>query len=239
MDPLSDDRDTLEGGSRVLDISINGVTYYRNLNLTTAGAVVFASQWPLVGPTTITLTPAARSNIGPLINGGEIFQLLLLGGRTLTRDVKALEEVKKNLQNPPLDWNGDPCFPRDYSWTGVTCSEGPRVRVVTLNLTSMSLSGLLSPSIVNMTALMGIWLGNNNLSGSLPVLGSLKMLEALHLEDNQFSGQIPSSIGDMQSLRELFLQNNNLTGPIPSSLIGKPGLDFRFSGNPFLSPPPS
>ncbi|RVW55554.1 putative LRR receptor-like serine/threonine-protein kinase [Vitis vinifera] len=149
------------------------------------------------------IDPAAGSDIGPLINAGEVFNLLRLGGRTLTRDVIALESVKKSLENPPHDWNGDPCFPSQYSWTGVTCSEGPRIRVVSLNLSNMGLSGSLSPSVANLTALTNIWLGNNSLSGSIPDLSSLKRLEILHLEDNQFSGEIPSSLGNIDSLQEL------------------------------------
>lgn len=74
------------GRTRILNISINGVTYYHNLNVTAAGVVVFANQWPLSGPTTITLNPAASSSVGPMINAGEIFEVLSLGGRTSTRD---------------------------------------------------------------------------------------------------------------------------------------------------------
>ncbi|XP_024029026.1 probable LRR receptor-like serine/threonine-protein kinase At1g67720 [Morus notabilis] len=236
---FADTINSSSANSRVFNISINGVTYYRDLNVTPAGVVVFATQWPLSGFTRITLTPSHNSNSGPLINGGEIFEVLPLGGRTLTRDVIALVQFKDSLENPPLDWNGDPCLPRQYSWTGITCSEGPRIRVLTLNLTGMSLSGTLSPGIANMTALNSILLGNNRLSGTIPDLSSLKRLERLHLEDNQFSGEIPSSLGDIASLRELFLQNNNLTGDIPSSLKGKTGLDLRVSGNSLSSPPPS
>ncbi|KAK7357499.1 hypothetical protein VNO80_16787 [Phaseolus coccineus] len=226
-------------GSRIFNISVNGITYYHNLIVIPSGTAVFASQWPLSGPTTITLTPVASSTRGPLINAGEVFYLLPLKGRTSTRDVIALEKVKESLRNPPLDWNGDPCMPQQYSWTGITCSEGPRIRVVTLNLTSMDLSGSLTPFVANMTALTNIWLGNNSLTGQIPDLSSLKMLKTLHLEDNQFSGEFPSSLGDISSLQEVFLQNNNLTGRIPASLIGKPGLDVRTSGNNFLSPPAS
>ncbi|CAL5209717.1 unnamed protein product [Lathyrus oleraceus] len=225
------------GGSRIFNISVNGVHYYRDLNAIPSGVVVFANQWPLSGPTTITLTPSASSSLGPLINAGEIFNVLSLGGRTSTRDVIALERVKKSLRNPPLDWSGDPCMPRQYSWTGVTCSEGSNIRVVTLNLTSMDLSGSLSPFVANMTALTNIWLGNNSLSGQIPNLRSLTMLETLHLDDNQFSGEIPSSLGNIRGLKEVFLQNNNLTGQVPANLIGKPGLIVRTSGNNFLSPP--
>ncbi|KAM3755178.1 hypothetical protein ACB098_02G020800 [Castanea mollissima] len=225
--------------SRVFNISINDVPYYPNLNVTPAGACVFATRWPLRGPTKITLTPAVGSDIGPLINAGEIFKVLDLGGRTATRDVIGLLKVKLSLKNPPLGWNGDPCMPRQYSWSGITCTDGPRIRVISLNLTSMGLSGSLSPSIVNMTALTNIWLGNNSLTGPIPDLSSLKMLETLHLEDNQFSGSIPSSLGDIKGLRELFLQNNNLTGTVPNNLKDKPGLNLRTSGNNFGSPPPS
>ncbi|KAK7280158.1 hypothetical protein RJT34_25220 [Clitoria ternatea] len=224
-------------GSRVFNISVNDIIYYHNLNVVPSGVVVFANQWPLSGPTKITLTPAASSSLGPLINAGEVFAVLPLGGRTSTRDVIALEKVKESLRNPPLDWNGDPCMPQQYSWTGITCSEGPRIRVVTLNLTSMDLSGSLSPFVANMTALANIWLGNNSLSGQIPDLSSLKMLETLHLEDNQFNGEIPSSLGNISSLKEVFLQNNNLTGQVPANLIGKPGVNLRISGNNFLSPP--
>ncbi|KAG4131514.1 hypothetical protein ERO13_D09G216700v2 [Gossypium hirsutum] len=236
---FADHRDSMLSGSRVLHIHINEVRYISNLEVTSAGAAVFATRWPLEGQTKITLSSAANSNASPLINAGEIFDILRLGGRTHTRDVIALNAMKSSLRNPPLDWNGDPCLPLNYTWTGITCFEGERIRVVTLNLTSMGLSGSLSSSIANLTALTGIWLGNNSLSGTIPNLSSLRLLEVLHLEDNQFNGDIPSSLGEVRSLRELFLQNNNLTGRIPDSLVGKPGLDLRTSGNQFLSPSPS
>ncbi|XP_054807039.1 putative leucine-rich repeat receptor-like serine/threonine-protein kinase At2g14440 isoform X2 [Prosopis cineraria] len=191
------------GGSRIFNISVNGIGYYHDLNVTSDGVVVFARQWPLSGPTTITLTRTASSSLGPVINAGEIFDVVPLGGRTLTRDVIALKRVKDSFQNPPLDWVGDPCMPRQYSWTGITCSEGRRIRVVTLNMTGLGLSGSLSPDIVNMTALTNIWLGNNNLSGHIPDLSSLNFLETLHLEDNQFSGEIPLSLGNISSLHEM------------------------------------
>ncbi|TYI12057.1 hypothetical protein ES332_A09G249400v1 [Gossypium tomentosum] len=227
---FADNRDSMLSSSRVLRIHINEVRYISNLEVTSAGAAVFATRWPLEGQTKITLSSAANSNASPLINAGEIFDILRLGGRTHTRDA---------VCGTLLDWNGDPCLPLNYTWTGITCSEGERIRVVTLNLTSMGLSGSLSSSIANLTALTGIWLGNNSLSGTIPNLSSLRLLEVLHLEDNQFNGDIPSSLGEVRSLRELFLQNNNLTGRIPDSLVGKPGLDLRTSGNQFLSPSPS
>ncbi|XP_011071564.1 probable LRR receptor-like serine/threonine-protein kinase At1g67720 [Sesamum indicum] len=231
------DDQTASGSSRTIDITINGVAYYNNLSVIPAGVVVFANPWPLSGITNLTLAPSPGSTVGPLINAGEVFHMLPTGGKTLPRDVIAMINLRKSFQNPPADWHGDPCLPSGYSWTGVTCSEGPRIRIITLNLTSIGLSGSISPSISRMTALNSILLGNNSLMGTIPDLSSLKGLEILHLENNQLGGTIHPSLGNLRNLRELFLQNNNLTGQVPSNLAQKPGLTLRYTpGNPFLHP---
>ncbi|KAH0927807.1 hypothetical protein HID58_020063 [Brassica napus] len=216
------DSDSLDGGgSRVFDVSVNGVTYYKELSVAPAGAVIFASRWPLEGQTTLKLSPRSGSTLPPLVNGGEMFELIALGGRTLVRDATALNAIKRSFENVPVDWSGDPCMPKNYS-----------------NLTNMGLSGSLAPEVARLTALSSIWLGNNSLSGSIPDFGSLKLLESVHLEDNRFSGPFPSFFSGVPRLRELFLQNNNLTGQVPSNLLQKPGLELRTSGNPFLTQPP-
>nr|XP_043626633.1 probable LRR receptor-like serine/threonine-protein kinase At1g67720 [Erigeron canadensis] len=226
------------GTSRSFSISINNVTYYSDLKVPQSGVALFANHWQLSGLTKIILTPTNGSTSGPLINGGEIFEVLQVAGRTHTRDAIGLTRLKESFQNPPFDWNGDPCLPKENSWTGITCSGGSNIRVTGLNLTSMGLLGSLSPNIANLTALSDLWLGNNNLSGPIPDLGTLRMLKTIHLEDNEFNGPIPSSLGNLDRLQELFLQNNNLTGQIPSSLTGKPGLNLRVSpGNSLLVPP--
>ncbi|GAB4843424.1 hypothetical protein Ancab_013386 [Ancistrocladus abbreviatus] len=237
---FADDRVSSSGSSRVFSISINGVPYYDDLHVTPSGVVVFANWWPLAGLTNIKLIPAAGSDFSPLINAAEIFSILPLGRRTITRDAIALESVKSSFQNPPPDWNGDPCLPAGYSWTGITCSFGPRIRVVSLNLMNMGLSGSLSPSIANLTALNSILLGHNCLAGPIPDLRTLRHLEILGLENNQFNGAIPSSLGDISRLHELHLECNNLTGAIPRSLLRKPGLNFTFTpGNNLLLPAPA
>jgi hypothetical protein len=80
------DHNSSPGGSRIIDISINGVPYYKNMTVTPAGVVVFANKWPLGGLTKVALTPATGLSIDPMINGGEVFDVIALGGRTLTRD---------------------------------------------------------------------------------------------------------------------------------------------------------
>lgn len=219
--------DDTGASSRIMNITINNVTFYDNLRVPQTGVALFANQWPLAGPTTIVLTPATGSILGPLINGAELFEVIPVGGRTHTRDVIGLNGLKNSFQNTPFDWNGDPCLPKENSWTGVTCSDGTNIRVTGLNLTGMGLSGSLSPNIANLTALNDIWLGNNSLSGSIPDLSTLRMLKTVHLEDNRFNGPFPSSLASIDRLQELFLQNNNLTGQVPGSLKDKLGANLR------------
>ncbi|KAI3803996.1 hypothetical protein L1987_32163 [Smallanthus sonchifolius] len=229
--------DDTGASSRSLNIGINNVTFYSNLTVPQSGVALFANQWPLAGPTKIVLTPATGSTLGPLINGGELFEEIPVGGRTHTRDVIGLNGLKNSFQNPPFDWSGDPCLPKENSWTGVTCSFGSNIRVIGLNLTSMGLLGSLSPNIANLTALNDLWLGNNSLSGSIPDLGTLRLLKTVHMEDNHLNGPFPASLANIDGLQELFLQNNNLTGQVPSSLNAKLGSNLRIvPGNSLLVP---
>lgn len=78
--------DSVSASGRSFSISINDVQYFSNLSVTSPGVAVFATQWPLAGLTNIKFTPVAGSDAGPLINGGEVFRILMLGRRTLVRD---------------------------------------------------------------------------------------------------------------------------------------------------------
>ncbi|XWS68017.1 hypothetical protein CRYUN_Cryun04dG0054200 [Craigia yunnanensis] len=183
-----------------LSLPINRKNFYSNLNVTTGGVTVYAPQWPLSGLTKISLTPDAKSSDGPLINAGEIYQILPLGGRTLTRD-------------------GDPCLPPENSWTGVSCSKDKIARVVSLDLTNLGISGALAPTIDNLAALHHLWLGGNQISGSIPEMNSLGRLETLHLEKNNFTGPISKSLGKLGNLHEIFTR---MLPPNPSLFHAKP-----------------
>ncbi|KAF3435398.1 hypothetical protein FNV43_RR22487 [Rhamnella rubrinervis] len=188
---------------RVFNVSLNDKNFYIRLNVTTSGVTVYSTQWPLSGQTQIVLTPETGIPVGPLINAAEIFLILPLSGKTLTRDVEVMEVLARMFNNPPPDWSGDPCLPEDNSWTGVTCSQGEHIRVVTLNLTGKGVSGSLHADIANLTALNHLWLGGNKLSGNIPEMGSLKELKTLHLENNQLEGQVPQSLGQLPELKEM------------------------------------
>ena len=71
---------------RVFDVAVNGQPFFRGLNASAAGVMVYSNMMQLSGKTEILLTPNATSPVGPLINAGEIYQIVPLGGKTATRD---------------------------------------------------------------------------------------------------------------------------------------------------------
>ncbi|CAL9090593.1 unnamed protein product [Musa acuminata var. zebrina] len=212
---------------RVFDVAVDGREFYKGLNVSAEGVTVYGTQWSLSGKVEIVMTPSSDSPVGPVINAGEILQIVPFGEKTITRDVIPMEDLARNLKNPPPDWRGDPCLPRQHSWTGVSCSQSGSIRIVGLNLTNFGLSGSLPSSINNLTALANIWLSGNKLSGPIPEMSSLRNLVSLQLQDNQLSGSIPSSLGGLENLKEIYLQNNKLTGNVPESLKKKIGVDIK------------
>ncbi|XP_017609280.1 receptor kinase-like protein Xa21 [Gossypium arboreum] len=94
------------------------------------------------------------------------------------------------------------------------------MKLRTLRLAKNQLSGSIPAAIYNISALRMISLPYNNLSGSLPkkICHHLLNLEALYLYENEFSGQIPTSIGECKNLRQLILDTNRFNGRIPTSI---------------------
>ncbi|XP_062109876.1 receptor-like kinase TMK4 [Humulus lupulus] len=69
--------------------------------------------------------------------------------------------------------------------------------------------------VSNMTKLSQVWLSGNYFSGQIPDLSKLDTLFDLQLQDNQFTGVVPSSLISIRSLRSVSLKNNLLQGPQP------------------------
>ncbi|KAG6500348.1 receptor-like protein EIX1 [Zingiber officinale] len=88
-----------------------------------------------------------------------------------------------------------------------------------LNLNNNSLSGELPPSLQNCSLLTVLDLGENKLSGNIPIwIGvSLQELSILRLRSNTLSGSIPPQLAQLSNLHIVDLSNNQLLGLIPSS----------------------
>ncbi|KAH6798220.1 hypothetical protein C2S52_022774 [Perilla frutescens var. hirtella] len=134
-------------------------------------------------------------------------------------DRLALLAIKAQITHDPhkilASWNDSVHF---CSWHGVKCSHLHQ-RVATLNLSSLSLSGTLSPRISNLTFLAGLNLELNSFHGGIPPdIGRLFRLRHLNLTNNSFSGEIPANLSGCANLEVVRLGWNMLTGSVPAQL---------------------
>ncbi|KAJ6854170.1 putative LRR receptor-like serine/threonine-protein kinase [Iris pallida] len=119
--------------------------------------------------------------------------------------------------NIAANWTTDAPF---CTWVGVRCSRQYPPRVVSLNLSSFSLQGTISPHLSNLSFLSSLDLFNNSLSGTIPdTLGRLPRLATLRLSQNLLSGLIPPSLFNMSSLVTILLSFNHLSGSLPTPAI--------------------
>ncbi|KAL6909623.1 hypothetical protein ACP4OV_001282 [Aristida adscensionis] len=141
----------------------------------------------------------------------------LLSPKGVNPEVQALIMIKNLLEDPRNvlkklgpDLCGSLQLGHGHLLTGEFrhCTKAP----------SQNLSGLLSPSIGNLTNLENVLLQNNNITGPIPAqIGKLTKLKTLDLSSNHLYGEIPTSVGHLESLQYLRLNNNTLSGPFPSA----------------------
>jgi len=70
-----------------------------------------------------------------------------------------------------------------------------------LYLGSNQLTGTI-PDLSALTNLEDLWLGSNQLTGTIPDLSALTNLQRLYLRSNQLSGEIPPSLSNLSNLEE-------------------------------------
>lgn len=117
-----------------------------------------------------------------------------------------LVALKENMNDPLghlADWvisvngtSGSPCF-----WTGVGCGN-PSSDVVSLNLSSMNLTGTVSSELGNFKNLVNVSLDCNNFTGELPAeIVTLSHLQYFNVSTNSFSGHLPPGFSKLQMLK--------------------------------------
>ncbi|XP_065035347.1 probable LRR receptor-like serine/threonine-protein kinase At1g05700 isoform X2 [Musa acuminata AAA Group] len=159
------------------------------------------------------LTRVASSTLPPILNAAEVYIPINLSVlATDAADVDAMMGIKKLYQMKI--WQGDPCAPQQFIWSGVNCT--------------YSSSG--TPRVTSLT------LSYHGLNGAIPnTFANLKALNYLDLSNNDLTGPIPPSFEELTSLTVLILSNNRLNGPIPASLCdgqSKGLLELRVDNNP-------
>ncbi|XP_047147987.1 senescence-induced receptor-like serine/threonine-protein kinase [Vigna umbellata] len=147
-----------------------------------------------------------------MLNALEIYRVLPQSdSSTQEQDVYAIRHIKHVYMINNINWQGDPCGPKNFTWEGVKCSNGDTPRIISLNLSSSKLSGEIDASFSNLTCLV-----------------------TLDLSDNELSGEVPEFFAKLPQLHFLNLSRNRLTGSVPESLKAKSSnnsLQLSFDGN--------
>ncbi|KAF8085676.1 hypothetical protein N665_0652s0004 [Sinapis alba] len=104
------------------------------------------------------------------------------------------------------------------NWKGVSCGR-KHMRVTHLQLGELSLGGVISPSIGNLSFLISLDLHYNSFGGSIPQeVGNLFRLEYLDMGSNFLGGQIPIGLYNCSRLLKLRLDRNHLGGGLSSEV---------------------
>ncbi|XP_038897469.1 probable LRR receptor-like protein kinase At1g51890 [Benincasa hispida] len=142
----------------------------------------------------LTFTRSENSTLPPIFNAVEIYSNIEISELESDQgDIDAITKIKSTY-GVIKDWGGDPCIPRAFPWSGIGCSNESSPRIISLNLSSSNLTGLISTDIFDLTALQILDLSNNDLTGKVPDLSKLSNLKVLNLGNNNLSCPIPPEL---------------------------------------------
>ncbi|XP_057761992.1 probable LRR receptor-like serine/threonine-protein kinase At4g29180 [Arachis stenosperma] len=183
---------------RKFTISWNGSPLFEPLVPRYLYATVVSNLKPLVANEHhVSIQKTKDSTLPPILNAVEIYVVREQDTiPTLEQDVDAMVDTKERY-GVQRNWVGDPCEPRNYSWEGIRCNYSaslPR-QIISLNLSSSGLSGIIAPSIANLSLLVSLDLSNNSLTGTVPrFLEELRFLKYLNLQGNKLSGSVTNTL---------------------------------------------
>ncbi|KAG6593498.1 putative leucine-rich repeat receptor-like protein kinase, partial [Cucurbita argyrosperma subsp. sororia] len=157
-------------------------------------SMTFLSRQPLEAASShlLSFVPTENSTLPPLINAFELYGMKEISElETEQGDVDAITNIRSNY-GIKKDWQGDPCVPMEYAWSGLNCSNKTAPRIISLDLSGSGLIGEISSYISNLTMLQILDLSNNGLTGEIP--------EFLVLLQRAEAGLLTLSVGENPDL---------------------------------------
>nr|POF10769.1 putative leucine-rich repeat receptor-like serine/threonine-protein kinase [Quercus suber] len=197
------------GQQRKLKINLNGERYLtESIKLDYLNPQTVVQNDPPIsgGRLHFSIYAAEGTKLPPILNAVETAVLKELPNKpTATDDVEAIMEIKERYR-VTKNWQGDPCVPSEFSWDGLNCSDKNPPRIISLNLSSSNLTGVIATSFSNLKALQSLDLSYNDLTGSLPeFLAQLQNLNILNLSGNKLTGSVPEVFQKMSRDGKLVL----------------------------------
>ncbi|KAL5702763.1 hypothetical protein ACHQM5_027936 [Ranunculus cassubicifolius] len=126
---------------------------------------------------------------------------------TAADDASIMKDLAKGLSSTPAGWtDADPC-----QWTGITCDNSGEV--TSIQLSSKSISGTLPPNLNKLKNLQKISIQNNKFSGPLPSFSDLSELQTINLDGNEFTSVPPLCFSGLSSLESLSIKRNLKMAP--------------------------
>ncbi|XP_019091471.1 PREDICTED: probable LRR receptor-like serine/threonine-protein kinase At1g51880 [Camelina sativa] len=195
---------------------------FRPLNYTTTSVYTpFELVADANGLYIFSLQRTGNSTLPPILNAMEVYSISSLPQQETDRkQVDAVMNINSGYELNKIDWQGDPCAPRDYRWSGVNCSyiDYEQPNIISLNLSSSGLTGEILEFISDLTNLEVLDLSNNTLTGSVPeFLANMETLKIINLSGNELNGSIPATLLDKARGGSISLSIEGNTGLCSSS----------------------
>ncbi|RDX68305.1 Receptor-like kinase TMK4, partial [Mucuna pruriens] len=161
-----------------------------------------------------------------LLSAGKIFLFLSLACTAIADDGALMSKLAKAVSPTPSGWSGS----NFCEWKGVKCSTNS---VTSINLALMKLSGTLPPDLNSLSQLTTLSLQGNALSGALPSLANLTMLQGVFLDGNNFTSVPNGCFQGLTSLQTLSMTDSINLAPwtIPAELTQSSNLVKLDLGN--------
>ncbi|XP_022859342.1 senescence-induced receptor-like serine/threonine-protein kinase isoform X2 [Olea europaea var. sylvestris] len=179
--------------TREFSIALNDRFWNKSLTPLYLQALTKRSIWPVPVSSnyTLELKKSEKSTQPPILNAIELYTVkVFLKSETDDTDVTAILKIMSTY-GLKRNWQGDPCEPEDFKWDGLMCryNNSTSPRIISLNLSSSQLKGIIDPSMSNLKRIETLDLSNNNLIGRVP-----DFLTVLNLKGNNFTWPVSDKL---------------------------------------------